>query len=385
MTATTVSPETPLQQKIPAAPIRLEFLDGLRGLAALYVVLHHCVEEVEPFDGPHYSHWLRLALKPLNLGHYSVGIFIVLSGYCLMLPVARSAGKTLKGGFQGYILRRAKRILPPYYAALALTLCFILLVPATRNSDATQWSGNRVAFQIPVIVSHLLVAHNLSDAWSHRINAPMWSVATEWQIYFLFALILLPVWRRFGNLALLAVAVALGLALTFAFPVAQSACFWYIGLFAFGMVAATRLGKTGEAETRLWGVAAFAAVTALFGLSLVTSLKAILIQSDFITGVFGAALILYCAGRAQHGGSRLLRVLESKAALWLGMFSYSLYLIHFPVLSTLHLALNAAHLSILGKLLAELTLGVGLSLAVGYGFYLLVERHFVRGHRAVKI
>ena len=385
MTATTVSPDTSPQQKTPAVPIRLEFLDGLRGLAALYVVLHHCVEEVEPFDGSHYPHLLRLALKPLNLGHYSVGIFIVLSGYCLMLPVARSANQTLKGGFRGYILRRAKRILPPYYAALALTLVLMLLVPATRNSEATKWAGNETAFQLPVIASHLLVAHNLNDVWSHSIDAPMWSVATEWQIYFLFALALLPAWRRFGNVALLALAVALGLAITFAFPVAYSACFWYIGLFAFGMVAATRLGKANAAETRLWGIVALAAIATLLGLSFGARLKDILIQSDFITGVFGAALILYCAGRAQHGGSRLLRVLESKMALGLGMFSYSLYLIHFPIISTLHLALNAAHLSVMDKLFVEITLGAGLSLGAGYLFYLLVERRFTRSHAAAKI
>ncbi len=310
--------------------LRLEFLDGMRGLAALYVVLHHTVEEVEPFDGAHYSRLLALALKPFNMGHYAVGIFIVLSGYCLMLPVAHRADRRLKDGFQGYITRRAKRILPPYYAALALSIGLMLLIPATRHSENTKWMNNETALQFPALVAHILLAHNLSGAWAHRIDAPMWSVATEWQIYFLFALLLLPLWRRAGNLVTILFASGLGLGLTFAFPVLQDACFWFIGLFSFGMAAATRLRKAHEPEIRLWGGAALMSAALLFALSLLTHLKAILIQADFITGVFGASLIMYCAGRAQHGGGVLLRLLESKAALRLGTFSYSLYLIHYP-------------------------------------------------------
>ena len=377
--------ETPPRQKTPFLPLRLEFLDGIRGLAALYVVLFHSLEEVEGFDGAGYPRWLRLALNPLNLGHYAVGVFIVLSGYCLMLPVARREDKSLKGGFRAYIARRARRILPPYYAALALTLAFILVTPATRHSNDTGWIGNENALQFPVIASHLFVVHNLSNAWATVIDPPMWSVATEWQIYFIFALLLLPIWRRFGNFVLLPFGVALGLAITFVFPAMKFASFWYIGLFAFGMAAATRLGKTSEKEIRGWGIVAGGAAALLFGLSLLTHLSAILIPADFITGVFAAALILYCAGRAGQGSNWLLRVLESRMALALGTFSYSLYLIHHPVVSTLHLVTNALHLPVMVKLLVQMTLGVGLALASGYGFYLLVERRFTRSHAAAKL
>ena len=380
MTATNVSknsnPESGPIEK-PKIPFRLEFLDGIRGLAALYVVLFHCVGEVEEFDGTQYPRWLRLALHPLNLGHYSVCIFIVLSGYCLMLPVVQREDKRLKGGFRRYIFRRAGRILPPYYAAPALTLVLMLLVPATRSSQATMWLRNENAFSFQVIGSHILIAHNLRPDWALGIDAPMWSVATEWQIYFVFALLLLPVWRRFGNLALLLCGWALGLILGLAFPYPY-ASLWFIGLFAFGMAAATRLGKTDEAELRRWGVVAIGAAALLAALSLATHLRTIMIQSDCITGIFTASLIIYCAGRAGQGRNLLLRALESKTALTLGVFSYSLYLIHYPILSTIHLATNALHLSVLTKLFIELTLGVGLSLVAGYVFYLLVERPSLR-------
>ena len=100
--------------------LRLHYLDGLRGLAALYVTLHHAYlqvfpnpEQVLPVALAWGTHWLEY-------GSFSVAIFIVLSGYCLMLPVAKSG--VLTGGAWHYIQRRARRIIPPYYAAIAFTL-----------------------------------------------------------------------------------------------------------------------------------------------------------------------------------------------------------------------------------------------------------------------
>src|SRR5690242_1352162 len=104
---------------------RLAILDGLRGLSALYVVLHHAYEEVRtvaPTD------WLVVRLAWLHCGHAAVAVFIVLSGYSL------AAGDPFRGGFRAYVGRRARRILPPYYAALALSLLAIWLVPELRRT-----------------------------------------------------------------------------------------------------------------------------------------------------------------------------------------------------------------------------------------------------------
>ena len=67
----------------------------------------------------------------------------------------------------------------------------------------------------------------------------MWSVATEWQIYFIFPLLLLPIWRKWGNGAVIAVAFAVGLAPHYLFHgFADIAAPWYIGLFTLGLVGA---------------------------------------------------------------------------------------------------------------------------------------------------
>ena len=92
------------------SPIHLDFLDGLRGLSALFVVLHHATGGVPRED---VSRWLFRITSLLFLdGHYAVAVFIVLSGFSLMLPVVRSPDHRLRGGFLGYLKRCAWRILP---------------------------------------------------------------------------------------------------------------------------------------------------------------------------------------------------------------------------------------------------------------------------------
>ena len=73
------------------------------------------------------------------------------------------------------------------------------------------------AFTPGVIVSHLLLIHNFNPDWHSKIDYPMWSVATEWQIYFLFPLVLLPVWKRFGAAAAVGAGFLIGLVPLFLF------------------------------------------------------------------------------------------------------------------------------------------------------------------------
>src|SRR5215471_311552 len=85
-----------MTHELKAWPARYELLDGLRGAACLGVLLHH----------------LRVA----SFGHYAVMIFFVISGYCITAS-ARSCQKT-SVTFSEFMLRRARRIYPPYLLAL---------------------------------------------------------------------------------------------------------------------------------------------------------------------------------------------------------------------------------------------------------------------------
>ena len=219
--------------------IHLAQLDGIRGFAAAYVVLHHAWLQT----GPEMFPPLHRALGFLAYGQFAVATFIVLSGYLLMLPVARSHDGQLKGGIRTFASKRARRIIPPYMVALFVSIGLAgisnqLHLPPTDLEHVTA----------PTVVSHLLLVHNLSMSTYHAIDPPMWSVASEWQIYFAFALVLVPAWRKVGTLSTVAAAFILGV-LPFGLAILHLptffwACPWYLGLFALGMCAAS-LPATG--------------------------------------------------------------------------------------------------------------------------------------------
>jgi peptidoglycan/LPS O-acetylase OafA/YrhL len=218
---------------------RYLFLDGMRGLAALFVLLHHISMADRDFGGAPRPAWLRVLVRPLDYGHYAVAVFIVLSGFCLMLPVMASEDRRLRGGVGRYLVRRAKRICPPYYAALILTLVLLAAVPSLRLPNGSSWDVALPPFGFRTVASHFLLLHDLSPQWILKIDPPMWSVAIEWHIYFLFAFALLPAWRRWGSWPLLLTTAAAGVGSHFA---TQGRLDFlstgYIAQFVVGMTAA---------------------------------------------------------------------------------------------------------------------------------------------------
>ena len=360
---------------------RMKFLDGLRGLAALYVVLFHFTASRYFVDASGARLVLPLALRVLTgwmqYGHYAVAVFIVLSGYSLMLPVARANDGQLRGGFAGYVKRRAWRILPPYYAALLLSLLCYGAGGRWRQVDGG------------AVWSHLLLVHNLRPAWNMAINIPLWSVATEWDIYFVFPLLLLPIWRRWGIGAAMVLAFGLGWLPHFALSAGQNldwACPWYLGLFSLGMGAATTpvspASNPLKTDSFLWNALAGLSAAVLLA---VAALRPAWIEErqwilDPLIGVFAACLILICASAMRCGDNKrgwLLRILEHNWTLRLGAWSYSLYLTHILVKWGLYALLDRFSLSPAALQLILLFVGVPASLLVAAIFYSLVERHFL--------
>lgn len=367
--------------------LRLAYLDGLRAVAAAYVVAFHAVIG---FTGQGLSGPWRLLRRAFAFGHEAVAIFIVLSGYCLMLPVVRKDSARLAIDFRRFIGRRAFRILPPYFATLLLSLAAIATLPALhRPGTGTIWDDSLPALEAGPIISHLLLVHNWSKEWGYQINGPLWSVASEWQIYFFFPLLLLPLWRRLGMPGTLLVAALLGFAPLWLVPDAASVAIpWYLLLFTFGMAAAA-IGFSAEPlAARLRAALPFGAIcAALWGFCAVFSLGfgkvwfSMKPVADVLVGLATTALLLHLTQRAGAVGSArglLLRALESRPLVGLGHFSYSLYLTHLPVVALCYFALLPRGLSPSSLALALLVTSFAASLVVAYGFYLAIERHFIR-------
>ena len=223
--------------------IRLDYLDGIRALAALYVSLFHAtltgvlVHPGGPFLGlTPFGLWM---VRVFLSGHFGVSVFIVLSGYCLMLPVARRQGGRMPGGIMAFLGRRARRLLPPYYAALLLALALTALIPGLREVGAPHWAQALPAWRPDVLWSHLFLVQNWKPDWCFKIDPPSWSVATEAQIYLFFAFLFLPLSRGIGVVAMALVALGSSFALHWRYAGLYDQIYWsYIGLFAFGMVGA---------------------------------------------------------------------------------------------------------------------------------------------------
>ncbi|MEO7716038.1 MAG: acyltransferase [Capsulimonas sp.] len=382
MSTATLSRGTPSSQGLtPQTRPHLHFLDGIRGIAAFLVVVTHMWGHCFLRTGETaYPLWFR-ALSVFKYGHYLVAVFIVLSGFCLMLP-AVMAGGVMKNGVVSYIKRRARRILPPYYAALAIAAGLMALFPMLRIDDGTIFSPYHRSDMAGSLVTHLLLIHNWIPHWTHRFDGPMWSVATEWQIYFVFPLMLLPLWRKWGAIA----PIALGLALGFCTvgTILEDACFWYIGLFAMGMAACSYCfpGKTDTEVSRfwtwprLWGVFAVVAVVML-GVAR-KSHHLMLPCTDVIAGVLAAYLLIYCTQKASAGESPLvLRFFSSRPVTMLGMFSYSLYLLHLPLLYIGKTLLMPHQYSAPINFLIYAVVGTPLILGITYAFHRIFERPFM--------
>lgn len=352
---------------------KFEFADGLRAIAAISVAIYHA-SLFTGLSGDVATHFPLLS-KLLSLGNLAVPLFIVLSGFVLMLPIARSTTLELRGGIRGYVSRRAKRILPPYFFAVALSLALIACIPILQTPMGTAWD-NKVPVTADGLVAHVFLLHNLRPDWIYQINGPTWSVATEWQLYFALPFLLLPVWRRFGPWASAVFALALGTAVAFLIPPTFGAHFWFFGLFAMGAVAAYCLTHSR------WRADGRIAAALLFCAMLFALWSPNVVVSEIGVGAALAYAIYWLADRTiASKETRVHKVLEHPRLVAVGVGSYSFYLVHSPILALTNLLLLPFALPVGTVLAVQVLVGVPVSGLVALAFFQLVERRFLNSHQ----
>ena len=353
----------------------LGYVDGLRGLAALYVMLYHA-RLTEYWGVRQPSLPVAVLTGWLGYGHFAVNLFIVLSGFCLMLPVVKSEG-ALRGGARDFFKRRARRILPPYYAALGLSI--LLATTIIRHKTGTIWD-----YSLPVtkmgILAHFVLLQDIHR--SLEINSVFWSIAVECQIYLLFPLVLLAYSRwdvLKGVLATILLACTAALLLHHT-RLAGLTCH-YLGLFAMGNLAAV-VARSPETCWANWRKMPWHMITAaLFAfIVLACSLCSALAAShamliDLIVGAWAAALLVAGALQDRHP---LIRALSWKPLVWVGTFSYSIYLIHMPLLQLAwQYGLQPAHMGNTAAYVSLTIIALTLIVGAAYLFHLAFERPFM--------
>ncbi|MGD0462771.1 MAG: acyltransferase [Tepidisphaeraceae bacterium] len=391
-------------QDRPKPAQNLKYLEGLRGLAAIVVTLQHVY--FHTLWGTNLTGWQAkfvIVLGWLFPGRSAVALFIVLSGYLLMRPVVREGAGQIPGGTWAYIRRRAKRILPPYYASLAFSIALILLIPPLRGPLSPEWVdagpafGNKnPALGAQDLAAHLLLVHNLSWNWASKIDPPMWTIATEWQIYFLFPLILLPVWRRLGSAGCIAVGLGIGLGFYFLTGKGHAAAPWLLGLFAMGAAAAAPPRDLPHRSAQMigWLAAILLAISTVitfecaFGMLRFLTVDGIpglwpyLWAFDIIVGASSACFLVFAAAsKASDQPHFLVRWLSSRWLVHVGVASYSLYLIHDPILAVLKLGLDRMQLGPWTQFGAMLTVGGMIVGVATWLFHIIFERPFMTAAR----
>lgn len=307
---------------------RFQFIEGMRGVAALYVVLSHFCTMSDPrrFLGQtsKAEPWAQSAMAPFWYGHLAVAAFIVISGFCLQVSLFQSRDGRVHDP-KSFFRRRALRILPAYYGCLLISTVVALTVTTSQ--------GEAMPFRmyLPVTVenflAHLFLVHNWSPAWMYKINGVLWSIAVEIQLYVLFPL-LVALLFRVGRWGLLAVGSAVVAAVLYSVPESAKLVPWYLVLFSLGLAAAHAAYRPsrwlGLSPWRGW-LYCLGAV-AILGYGVQQGWPRI--AMDASAGLLAAAL-LYAGTLAPW--SLVARFFAVRPLVWVGGFSYSLYLMHHPI------------------------------------------------------
>jgi peptidoglycan/LPS O-acetylase OafA/YrhL len=332
-----VSPVAPAASaKASISPGRVAGLDGIRGLAALYVVLYHIFLRAWPgYPGANHAPFLATLL---SYGRGAVAMFIVLSGFSLGLGPARS-GWRFKS-VAAYARRRAWRILPPYWAALGFSLVmtwYVLAQPHLAVPDGKS------------VVVYSLLAQDVFAVASP--NRAFWSIAIEVQLYFLLPLLLLLIrrvsaWAMAGLVA--AIVVTMGVlgphvalmntALTKFTP--DLAVLFAVGVLAAGIVAA------GErTRSRPWAWYALAAALPPLALMAVKGSYWSYFNLFWLDLAWAPALGCFVTAVATSRPRFVVRLLDTRMPRSLGSCSYSLYLTHLPIVIAVSFGLVRGHVT----------------------------------------
>jgi peptidoglycan/LPS O-acetylase OafA/YrhL len=315
------APAEPAAAIAATQPGRVVGMDGIRGLAALFVVLNHIFDRAWPGDpADHAPFWAAWMIY----GRFAVIMFIALSGFSLGLGPARS-GWRFKS-IATYAHRRAWRILPPYWAALGFSLVMTWYVLAQPGWALPNGKS--------VVVYGLLA----QDAFSTGSpNRAFWSIAIEAQLYVLLPLLLLLV-RRVSARAMVglvaAIVVTIGL-LGPHVPLMNSALVKFTPdlavLFAVGLLAAGIVTAGEHTRSRPWAGYALAATVPVIALMVVKGYTWSNLNLFWLDLAWAPAVGCLLAAIATSRPRPLVRFLDSRLPRSLGSCSYSLYLTHLPI------------------------------------------------------
>jgi peptidoglycan/LPS O-acetylase OafA/YrhL len=349
---------------------RIGGLEGLRGLAAVHVVLRHQAM----MYGVDYHPLMAGLLAPFGKGLVAHHFFFVLAGFGLTYSLLRKPDQPDGPRLWPYLAARWQRIVPLYYLALALYLVMPTIGPA--RAGGPYWSGPD---GLRHVATHVLFLHGLWPDTMYTISPPLWSLSLIFQFYLVFPLLYVAM-KRLGYRRALGGTFVLWLVLR--------------GALKFGVAGQTSL-FSGFILCRLVIFAAGAGVAhwyfefqrrtpaSRFPFCAGANLPAIVLLTaavatqragggwltDVLYALGYSALIVAVLLSARRNGS-LNRWLGSRVLSWLGSISFALYITHDLVLTR---TIGAYRLLVPRPVFATDLLLVGVGLALSAAFAWMVQ------------
>lgn len=282
------------------------FLDALRGLAALWVVFNH----IElPIAHDHLPLPVRVWL--IEYGGLGIQVFFAISGFV----IAHSVRNVHMNGpqFGNFMARRFARITPPYYAAVLLAVTVTYVSTRFKHESWALPSFGRW-------IAHAVYLPDLLNM--EMINGVHWTLYLEIQFYLLFALVLWfiePLSKRWSHAAQAVMAAVGAVALLYPLFDLRNAREHYFLPYCFAFVVGVYVQwyRTKRLRPEI-----FFTYLTLLGVAWVVHGDS-LVGAGFLTGV----IIL-----ASTVGDRSERWLRQRPFAFLGKISYSLYLVHAPII-----------------------------------------------------
>ncbi len=353
---------------------RLDFLDGLRGFASLWVVIGHAMVLT--------GYRVAILAQP----DLAVELFIIISGFLMTYHYqSREAREPWDdiSTWKIFWVRRFFRIAPLYYICLALALASGPALWADRVAiaqilpDSLTESGRYLDQTLTNIALHLTFLFGMSSTYNFRTPLPDWSIGLEMQFYAVFPFLMLFL-KRFGAFLgmamLLTLAVIIGLNLERLGYVrgAYSILAMKFHLFAAGMLIAASLRARGY-QKLLYMLGACIVIFIPLGGG-----RSDLHRIVKVAMVLGFFLLIYRESLPKTLSwvwRPLNFLLCNRLSQFLGELSYGVYLTHLLVMLPIcgWLARSWPALAMGPRFIAALALTVPLTYAVSWACYRYIE------------
>jgi peptidoglycan/LPS O-acetylase OafA/YrhL len=302
---------------------RFEALDAWRGICAVIVVVFHFVAMVPSS--------LERSLFIRN-GYLFVDFFFVLSGFVLCHSYrGKIAGL---GDIKRFAIRRFGRVWPLHAVVLGGFVAAVAWIDRLPHPAVLSITPNGGAYSLDALLPSFLLLNAMGLTPQGTVwNGPAWSIGAEFYVYLLFAMLLVIASRRLMRAGLVLSMAALMLGYWWA-PALMNATWDYgfircIASFFGGVVAYHVYEINGErslARATLWEAGAAALVIG-FVINASDGADAVSVLSLAAPLVFGAAVVVFAG---EHGLLSLL--LKARPFKALGRYSFSIYMIHMPLL-----------------------------------------------------